>query len=518
APPFDEILTPDALDFVAGLEVHFSERRRQLLRDRQQIQARLDADPTLDFLPETASIRSGDWEIAGTPDNLRDRRVEITGPVDRKMVINALNSGARVFMADFEDAHSPTWEGTLQGQINVRDAINDDLAFTNPQGKRYEVGDDPAVLIARVRGWHLEEKHFLVNDRRASGALFDFGLFLFHNHRQALARGKGVYFYLPKMEHHEEAKLWSDVFAFAEDALGMTHGTIKCTALIETITAVFQMDEILYQLRDYIVGLNAGRWDYIFSFIKRFRNHPEFLLPDRSMVTMDQHFLHAYSRLLIKTCHRRGAHAMGGMAAQIPIKDDLRADAAAREKVRDDKLREARDGHDGTWVAHPGLVPTAMEVFQQYMPEANQIHRKLPVDEMAFSADDLLRVPEGKITMEGVRTNVSAAVHYVAAWLQGRGAVPLHNLMEDAATAEISRAQLWQWIRHPEAKLEDGREITAELFQDVLTGEMETIRAETTARGIGMVSYEHAAGLLREIVLDDEFAEFLTLPAYELLD
>ena len=516
-PPFDEIAAPAALEFVAELERRFGERRRALLEQRERLQKRLDAAPRLDFLPETADIRAGDWRIAGTPGDLQDRRVEITGPVDRKMVINALNSGARVFMADFEDAHSPTWAGTIKGQINIRDAVRDDLAWTSPEGKHYAVGENPAVLIVRVRGWHLEEKYFLVGGRRASGSLFDFGLYLYHNHEEAGRRGKGLYFYLPKIEHHEEAGLWNDVFAFAEERLGIDHGTIKCTVLIETLPAAFQMDEILYRLRDYIVGLNAGRWDYIFSFIKRLRSHPEFLLPDRSRVTMDQHFLRSYTRLLIKTCHRRGAHAMGGMAAQIPIRDDPDADAAAKEKVRQDKLREVRDGHDGTWVAHPGLVPVAMAVFDEFMPEPNQVGKRLPVDGMTITAADLLQVPEGEITLEGMRTNVSTAIHYVAAWLQGRGAVPLNHLMEDAATAEISRAQLWQWIHHPEARLADGREITAGLFGRLLNEEMKSIRATAAERGFDTAPYEQAVALLEKIVLNEEFVEFFTLPAYELL-
>lgn len=513
----DELLSPEALDFLVTLQGKFGARISQLLADRQAVQAMLDGGARLDFLPHTRAIRETSWKIKGTPERLRDRRVEITGPVDRKMVINALNSGARVFMADFEDAHSPDWESTLQGQLNLRDALQGQLSFSNAEGKQYQVKEDPAILIARVRGWHLSEKNLLVDEQRISAALFDFGLYCFLNHRQAGPDGKGLYYYLPKMEHHLEARLWAEVFSFSEDYFDIEPGSIKCTVLIETIPAAFQMDEILYELRDYIVGLNAGRWDYIFSVIKRFRNNPDFVLPDRASVTMESDFLRAYSRLLIKTCHRRGAHAMGGMAAQIPIKGDAEANRIAQQKVRQDKLREASDGHDGTWVAHPGLVEIAMQVFNDIMPEANQINKPLALDEMDFTADELLDLPGGEITRDGFVLNITAALHYIAAWLSGRGAVPIFDLMEDAATAEISRAQLWQWIHNGQCQLSNGTPINSKLF----SSELERISKEISQQdGINYEQqrYPEAATLLSDLVLSDEFVEFLTLPAYELIN
>jgi len=515
-PLSDQLLSPEALDFLASLQGKFGARIPQLLANRQKVQADLDAGGRLDFLPHTRAIRETSWKIKGTPERLRDRRVEITGPVDRKMVINALNSGARVFMADFEDAHSPDWIATLQGQLNLHDALQNQLSFSSDEGKQYQVNDDPAILIVRVRGWHLSEKNLLIDGGRISAALFDFGLYCFLNHLQAGPDGKGLYYYLPKMEHHLEARLWAEVFAFAEDYFDIEPGSIKCTVLIETIPAAFQMDEILYELRDYIVGLNAGRWDYIFSMIKRFRNNPDFVLPDRAAVTMESDSLRAYSRLLIKTCHRRGAHAMGGMAAQIPIKRDAEANHIAQEKVRQDKLREASDGHDGTWVAHPGLVEIAMQVFNDIMPEANQINKAHAADEMEITADELLDTPEGDITRNGFVLNITAALHYIAAWLSGRGAVPIFDLMEDAATAEISRAQLWQWIHNGQCQLSDGTAISAALFNS----ELERISTEISQQaGIDYPQqhYPEAVKLLSDLVLNDDFVEFLTLPAYELI-
>jgi malate synthase len=514
----ESILTPGALDFLVELQQEFGPRIPELMEQRQQVQAKLDAGGSLDFLPETKAIRESDWTIKNTPQDLLDRRVEITGPVDRKMVINALNSGARVFMADFEDAHSPDWQSTLEGQINLRDAIAGTLSYTNDAGKHYSVDDEQAaILIARVRGWHLSEKNLLVDDERMTAALFDFGLYLYLNYQNAQSNDKGLYFYLPKMEHYLEARLWAEVFAYAEDKLGLEHGSIKCTVLIETIPAAFQMDEILFELRDYIVGLNAGRWDYIFSVIKRFRNNPDFVLPDRAGITMETNFLRAYSRLLIKTCHQRGAHAMGGMAAQIPIKRDPQADTAAKEKVRLDKIREATDGHDGTWVAHPGLVPIAMEVFDEYMPNTNQINKAHAAHDMQIDAAELLDTPKGDITEAGFVLNITAALHYIAAWLGGRGAVPIFDLMEDAATAEISRAQLWQWVHNGQCTLSDGTLITADYFSQQLERISNEIALDM-GEDYAEQHYPDAANLLGDLVLDDEFVEFLTLPAYELID
>ncbi|MEW8624956.1 MAG: malate synthase A [Candidatus Thiodiazotropha sp.] len=514
-PEYQEILSPEALHFVAELERLFGETRRELLKSRSRRQQQLNQGQLPDFLEGTSGIRQSEWRVRPAPQDLQDRRVEITGPVDRKMLINALNSGAKCFMADLEDAHSPHWNTTVEGQINLREAVNRTLSFTSPEGKQYQLQDQLATLIVRPRGWHLEEKHMSVDGRRISGAFFDFGLYLFHNAKNLLEMGSGPYFYLPKMESYLEARLWRDVFAWAEQELGLDHGTIRCTVLIETITAVFEMDEILYELRDYICGLNCGRWDYIFSFIKRFHANPKFVLPDRSQVTMTVPFLRAYSKLLINTCHRRGAHAMGGMAAQIPIRDDPQADAAAKEKVRQDKEREATDGHDGTWVAHPGLVPVALEIFDHHMPDANQLDR---IDEsLSVKAADLLAVPEGEITEAGLLNNVSAALRYTAAWIGGRGAVPIHHLMEDAATAEIARSQIWQWIRYPKGVLSDGRKVTYQLFEQAVKDELHEIRQEFGELAYESGHFEEAAELLRQIVANDEFEEFLTLPAYEQL-
>src|SRR6266478_6068385 len=450
------ILTSEAKAFLTKLAAAFEPRRRELLARRRTVQQDIDNGKLPDFLAETAGIRQSDWKVAPIPRDLRDRRVEITGPVDRKMIINALNSGANVFMADFEDSNSPTWQNNLQGQANLRDTVAGTIAYTSPEGKQYRLNSQVATLMVRPRGWHLDEKHFEVDEKPISASLFDFGLYFFHNAKHLIANGSGPYFYLPKMESHLEARLWNDVFWLAQDELGIPRGTIRATVLIETILAAFEMDEILYELRDHSSGLNCGRWDYIFSFIKKFRNR-HFVLPDRSILTMDKHFLKSYVDLLIQTCHRRGIHAMGGMAAQIPIKNDPAANERALGKVRQDKLREVRAGHDGTWVAHPGLVPIAKEIFDTHMTGSNQIHRR--PDDVHVTPADLLAVPEGEITEDGLRWNIDVGLQYLEAWLRGSGCVPIYNLMEDAATAEICRAQVWQWIKHG-AKLNDGRTIT----------------------------------------------------------
>ncbi|MFQ5972430.1 MAG: malate synthase A [Alphaproteobacteria bacterium] len=512
---YDAILSPAALGLVALLERQHDARRVELLEARRERQARLDAGERPDFLAETAAIREADWTVAPLPPDLLDRRVEITGPTDRKMIINALNSGASVFMADFEDANSPTWDNMVRGQINLHDAARGTIEYTDPStGREYKLGDERATLLVRPRGWHLPERNVLVDGRPVSGALFDFALYFFHNARTLLNNETGPYFYLPKLESHLEARLWNDVFNTAQDALDIARGTIKATVLIETILAAFEMDEILYELREHSSGLNCGRWDYIFSFIKRFRNDPAAVLPDRAEVTMTRHFMHCYSLLLIKTCHRRNVHAMGGMAAQIPIKGDEAANEEALAKVRTDKEREVSDGHDGTWVAHPGLIPVAREVFDRGMPTPNQIDRKR--EDVHVTAEDLLRVPRGHITAAGFRHNVNVAIGYLAAWLGGNGCVPLYNLMEDAATAEISRAQLWQWLRHG-ASLKDGRTVDEALFLEVLAEEKGKIRAEAGDAVYEASHFEEAAELLGRMVTAPEFEEFLTLPAYEMV-
>lgn len=511
---FASILTPQAVDFIAKLHRRFNPTREQLLARRQERQARLDGGSRPDFLPETREIRQSEWTVAPIPKDLLDRRVEITGPVDRKMVINALNSGAKMFMADFEDSHSPTWEGTIEGQANLRDAIRGTIEFTSPEGKKYSLNRETATLLVRPRGWHLVEKHLRVDGQPVSASIFDFALYFFHNVRALLEKGTGPYFYLPKMESHLEARLWNEVFVAAQAELGIPKGTIKATVLIETILATFEMDEILYELRDHCVGLNCGRWDYIFSFIKKFRNRPECLLPDRSVVTMTTHFLRSYSRLVIQTCHKRRAFAMGGMAAQIPIKSDPAANEAAIEKVRQDKLREVGDGHDGTWVAHPGLVPVAMQVFDEHMKGPNQLDRQLP--DLKVTADDLLQVPEGPITEEGLRTNCSVAVQYIESWLRGTGCVPINNLMEDAATAEICRAQLWQWMHHG-GKLVDGRPVTGELIRDLLGQEVGKIRQRMGDAAFQKSQFAKASQVFEQVSTADTFVDFLTLPCYDLL-
>ena len=515
-PGRDEILSAEAAAFVATLERRFGGERRRLLAARAAFQARIDAGENPAFRPETKAIRESDWTIAGTPADLADRRVEITGPVDRKMIINALNCGASCFMADFEDSASPTFAVMIAGQVNLRDAARRTISLSDAgTGKSYALADETATLIVRPRGWHLEEAHLLVDGRPVSASLFDFGLFFFHNAAELRASGTGPYFYLPKLEHYEEAALWNAVFVAAQEELGLPVGTIKATVLIETITAAFEMDEILHALKDHIVGLNCGRWDYIFSVIKTFRNRADCVLPDRGLVTMTQPFMRAYSRLLIKTCHRRGAHAMGGMAAQIPIKGDDAANEEAFGKVRADKEREAGDGHDGTWVAHPGLVPIAREVFDRLMPEANQV--PLQLGNVTVTEADLIAMPDGAITEEGLRNNVRVGIQYIEAWLAGRGAVPLYNLMEDAATAEISRAQIWQWMRHG-ASLADGRAIDRALVDRVLAEEVAALREALGEARFEGGHFEHAVALFTEVATADDFPTFLTLPAYHVLN
>jgi malate synthase len=513
---FAEILTPEAMAFVATLVRTFSGRREELLQRRVQRQAEIDAGKMPDFLPETEFIRQGNWTVAPIPDDLQDRRVEITGPAERKMTINALNSGAKVFMADFEDAHSPTWEGTIQGQINVRDAVNRTISYTAPEGKQYSLQEKTATLLVRPRGWHLPEKHVLIDGQPISGGIFDFGLYFFHNVKSLLERGTGPYFYLPKLENHLEARLWNDVFVLAQDELGIPRGTIRATVLIETILAAFEMDEILYELREHSAGLNCGRWDYIFSAIKKFRNVPGFILPDRAQVTMTTHFMRSYSLLAIKTCHRRNIHAIGGMAAQIPIKNDPKANEEAMARVQADKLREATDGHDGTWVAHPGLVAVAMEEFDKVMKGPNQIDKKR--EDVHVTAEDLLAVPDGTITEGGLRTNISVSLQYMESWFRGSGCVPINNLMEDAATVEISRSQIWQWIRHPKGILADGRKVTVELFRQLEAEELEKIKKAIGEQQYASRPFDKAARLLDEIITSEQFVEFLTLPAYKYLE
>jgi malate synthase len=509
-----EILTPEALAFVVDLERRFCGERRRLLALRQERQARLDAGERPGFLAETAAIREADWTVAPLPADLLDRRVEITGPPDRKMVINALNAGASCFMADFEDSSTPSWANLLDGQVNLRDATRGTIAFTDPvTGKDYRLAEKTAVLLVRPRGWHLPEKHLLVDGEPIAGSLFDFGLYVFHNAKTLKAKGSGPYFYLPKLESHLEARLWNEVFLHAQAALGLPKGTIKATVLIETILATFEADEILYELRDHSAGLNCGRWDYIFSFIKKFRNDPSAMLPDRALVTMTTPFLRAYSQLVIKICHRRRVHAMGGMAAQIPIRTDPEANRRALDKVRADKEREAGDGHDGTWVAHPGLVPIAKEVFDRLMPGPNQIARQR--QDVHVAAADLLAVPKGAITEAGLRQNINIGLGYIEAWLRGIGCVPLYNLMEDAATAEISRAQVWQWLRH-RAVLEDGRKVDVELYRSVL--EQELTQLTTRDEEASERRWADAAALFSELVEAPVFADFLTLPAYAMVD
>lgn len=510
-PGFDRILTPDALAFVAQLHRAFEPRRQALLAARKARTARLDAGEKPDFLAQTQAVREGDWTIAPLPKALQRRRVEITGPVDRKMIINALNSGADSYMADFEDANTPNWDNQIEGQINLFDAIRRTIRLEQ-NGKTYRLNDTIATLQVRPRGWHLDEKHMLVDGQRVSGSLFDFGLFLFHNAHELVARGAGPYFYLPKMEGHLEARLWNEVFVLAQQELGLPQGTIRATVLIETILAAFEMDEILYELREHSAGLNAGRWDYIFSAIKKFKVDRNFCLADRAQITMTVPFMRAYALLLLKTCHKRGAPAIGGMSALIPIKNDPEKNAKAMEGIRMDKRRDATDGYDGGWVAHPGLVQVAMEEFVAVLGDApNQIGKTR--DDVQVTASDLLDFrPESPITEAGLRNNINVGIHYLGAWLSGSGAVPIHNLMEDAATAEISRSQVWQWIHSPKGVLDDGRKVSAEMVRALIPEELARVKA-TGAAG----RFDQAAQIFERMATGAEFTEFLTLPLYEAL-
>lgn len=515
-PEYAQILTPEAVAFAARLQRAFGGRREELLARRAARQLEFDAGKRPDFLAETRSIREADWTCAPFPADLADRRVEITGPVDRKMVINALNSGASVYMADFEDANTPKWDNNIQGHINLRDAVRRRIDFTSPEGKAYKLNERTAVLFVRPRGWHLPERHVRIDGKPISGGIFDFALYLFHNGKELLARGSGPYFYLPKLESHLEARLWNDIFVAAQKELGIPQGSIKATVLIETLLAAFEMDEILYELREHSAGLNCGRWDYIFSCIKKFRNDSDFCLADRALVTMTTHFLRSYAEFLIKTCHRRNIHAMGGMAAQIPVKNDEKANQEAFAKVLADKEREATYGHDGTWVAHPGLVPVALDAFNRLMPEPNQIASKKREDVSVTAADLIKFQPETPITEAGLRLNINVAIQYIGAWLAGQGAVPIFNLMEDAATAEISRSQVWQWIRSPKGRLSDGRKITKEMVASMVPEEMSKIR-QLLGASFGEGKYDDAASIFSDLVNNDNFVEFLTLPAYERL-
>ena len=513
-PAFTEVLNIDALKFIAKLVKLCRTRLKELLALRKEFQKQIANGEFPKFLPESVDIRNSNWTVAPLPEDLLDRRVEITGPVDRKMIINALNSGANIFMADFEDSNSPTWNNNVQGQINLRDAIEKTITYTNPDGKIYKLNDKIAVLMVRPRGWHLVEKHLLIANEPIPGALMDFGLYIFHNAKKLISNGTGPYFYLPKMQSHLEARLWNDIFIFSEKELGLPVGIIKATVLIEHILASFEMDEILYELRNHSAGLNCGRWDYIFSFIKTFHHYSQFILPDRSQVTMDRDFLKAYVELLIKTCHKRKVHAMGGMAAQIPIKNDPEANAQAIFKVKQDKIREVNAGHDGTWVAHPGLVEVAKSVFDEKMKTPNQIN--ITRDDVQISENDLLKIPKGTITENGIRINIKVGITYLSSWLGGNGCVPIMNLMEDAATAEICRSQLWQWIHH-KARIENGQIITPELFKTILHDELQKIRSEVSENSFITMNYQNAANIFEKITLDNNFTEFLTLEAYKYL-
>lgn len=512
---YETILTAEALEFLKGLHLKFNDQRKALLQKRVERQTAIDNGQMPDFLPETKHIRESDWEVAPLPKDLLDRRVEITGPVDRKMVINALNSGAKVFMADFEDSNTPNWDNNIGGQINLRDAINGTIDFTNPKnGKYYQLNEETATLMVRPRGWHLEEKHLTVNGENMSGGFVDFGLYMFHNAKNLIAKGSGPYFYLPKMESHLEARLWNDAFVYAQEQLGIPQKTIKATVLIETILASFELNEILYELKDHSAGLNCGRWDYIFSFIKKFRNLDGFTMPDRAKVGMSTHFMSSYSQLVIQTCHKRNVHAMGGMAAQIPIKNDPEANTAAMQKVANDKLTEVKNGHDGTWVAHPALVQVAMGIFNENMPTPNQINNKRT--DVSVTAADLVKAPEGTITEAGLRKNINVGILYIESWLRGNGAAAIYNLMEDAATAEISRTQVWQWIQNG-AKMEDGRTVTYDLYRQLLPSELDKIKDYVGEANFDNGKFSEATLLFDKLVKDTEFIEFLTLPAYDLI-
>ncbi|MFX1762267.1 malate synthase A [Paraburkholderia sp. A1RI-2L] len=510
-PGFETILTPEALELVAKLHRAFEPRRQELLKARVERTKRLDAGERPDFLAETKSIREGDWKIAPLPKDLECRRVEITGPVERKMIINALNSGADSYMSDFEDSNAPSWDNQITGQINLKDAVRRTISLEQ-NGKTYKLNEKTATLIVRPRGWHLDEKHVTVDGQRVSGGVFDLALYLFHNAKELVARGSGPYFYLPKMESHLEARLWNDIFVVAQEAVGIPRGTIRATVLIETILATFEMDEILYELREHSSGLNAGRWDYIFSAIKKFKNDKDFCLADRSQITMTSPFMRAYALELLKTCHRRNAPAIGGMSALIPIKNDPAANDKAMGGVRSDKARDAGDGYDGGWVAHPGLVPIAMEEFVKVLGDKpNQISKQRP--DVNVTAKDVLDFrPEAPITEAGLRNNINVGIHYLGAWLAGNGCVPIHNLMEDAATAEISRAQVWQWIRSPKGKLEDGRKVTAELVRELIPQELDKVKASV---GGDTQPYVRASQIFEQMSTSENFVDFLTLPLYE---
>ncbi len=515
-PEWAEIITPEAVTFFAKLQRKHNARRKELLQKRVERQVRLDAGELPDFLPETKEIRESAWTVAPVPADIQDRRVEITGPVDRKMIINALNSGAKVFMADFEDSNAPTWENNIQGQVNLRDANRKVISFVNEaNGKEYKLNEKHAALFVRPRGWHLLEKHVVVDGEEVSGGIWDFALYFFHNVKQRLETGSGLYLYLPKMESHLEARLWNDIFVDAQNALGVPQGTIKATVLIETIVATFELNEILFELKEHSAGLNCGRWDYIFSFIKRTVKNKAFLVPDRTQVTMTTHFLKSYSELVIQTCHKREAFAMGGMAAQIPIKDNPEANEIALAKVREDKEREAKAGHDGTWVAHPGLVQIAMDIFNEYMPTPNQIFNKR--EDVHVTAADLLQVPEGTITLGGLKNNIDVGIQYLEAWLRGNGCVPIHNLMEDAATAEISRTQVWQWVHHEDAKLDDGTKVTKELVQKLIDEQKDAYKSSFGDK-YAATKFDLAIELFSKMSLQDTLEEFLTLEAYNYID
>ncbi|MCO5247580.1 MAG: malate synthase A [Chitinophagales bacterium] len=514
-PGFDNILTPEALEFVVGLHRKFNARRKDLLQARVERQKTLDQGVLPDFLPETKSIRDGKWTVAPCPADIQDRRVEITGPVDRKMIINALNSGAKVFMADLEDANSPTWENNIEGQINLIDANLKTISLEDKaRGKSYQLNDETAVLFVRPRGWHMEEKNVTVDGEPMSASIWDFGLYFFHNVAIRLKNDSGLYLYLPKMEHHLEARLWNDIFILAQSQLNVPLGTIKGTVLIETIMATFQLNEILFELRDHSAGLNCGRWDYLFSYIKRLVNNTEFLIPDRAQVGMTSPFMKAYTELVIQTCHKREAFAMGGMAAQIPIKGDDAANNIALEKVRADKEREAKAGHDGTWVAHPGLVAVALGEFNKYMPTPNQIHVKR--EDVSVTASDLLEIPKGTITLEGLKTNIDVGIRYMEAWLRGNGCVPINNLMEDAATAEISRTQVWQWVNHPKAIMTDGTKVTKELVEKLID-EQKVAYKQQYGADYANTKFDLAIELFAKMSLSEKLEEFLTLEAYKFI-
>lgn len=515
SPIHHSVLHQDALVFLSELHRRFNVRRKKLLTKRQEVQTELDNGQLPNFFEHTKDIRKKEWQVAPLPEDLLDRRVEITGPVDRKMIINALNSGAKVFMADFEDSNSPTWSNIIDGQVNLRDANLRNITYSNPKnGKFYQLNDTVATLMVRPRGWHLDECHLECDGEVMSGSLVDFGLYFYNNHKQLLVNNSGPYFYLPKLEHYEEARLWNDVFLFAQQYVGIPTGTIKATVLIETILASFQLHEILFELKEHSAGLNCGRWDYIFSFIKRFRNLDGYILPDRAKVGMTTHFMRSYSQLVIQTCHKRGVHAMGGMAAQIPIKNDPEANEKAINKVKNDKSREVKDGHDGTWVAHPGLVRLAMDIFDEHMPQDNQIENKR--DDISISASDLIKIPQGDITENGIRENINVGILYTESWLRGIGAAAIYHLMEDAATAEISRSQLWQWL-HNQIRLSNGQQFTFDLYEKLLQEEIQKIKEYVGIDYYNKGRFEEAIEIFNQLIRQKDFKEFLTLPAYKLI-